>query len=163
MDDEVSALHDGWSSGRLRIEGWVGETYDAYREAVGMLESGCRPISVGLVIVAGTAALESLMTDLLDEPNDIRLHNAGLRRAAGELGRRWSGVIDDALLTRLIEWLAERRNALAHRLTDGIESSVSGVTWQLDLEEAEEALKQVSQAAEILEVGWEAHVSANGR
>lgn len=92
MDDEVSALHDGWSSGRLRIEGWVGETYDAYREAVGMLESDCRPISVGLVIVAGTAALESLMTDLLDEPNDIRLHNAGLRRAAGELGRRWSGA-----------------------------------------------------------------------
>lgn len=142
----------------------AGEYDLALDESLGTLEGEAAPMCGGAIILSGTSALESLTTDLLDQPQDSSLHRAGLKRKIAELCRRWADHIDGDTLADNIDWLAERRNAFAHSFIDG------AGPWPRTLppgrfgtDEVEEALRRIGQAAYILESGWERHLTAQGR
>jgi hypothetical protein len=121
-------------------------------ESLGLLEGDAGPISGGVIIMSGTAALESLTTTLLELPPGSPLRKAGIKRKVAELVRRWGDAIDKESLNGHIEWLAERRNAFAHNLIDG--EGRSSVAEQFGAEEVEEALTRIGAVASLLEKGW---------
>jgi hypothetical protein len=133
-------------------------------ESLGVLQQDATPMCGGVIILSGTAALESLMTDLLDQPQDSSIRKAGLRRKTAELRRRWEGYIDGDALAENVEWLAERRNAFAHNLIDGDgDWPRSLAPGRFNADAVEEALHIIGDAAHILQSGWEQHLSAQGR
>lgn len=121
-------------------------------ESLGLLEDDAGPISGGVIIMSGTAALESLTTSLLELPPGSPLRKAGIKRKVAELVRRWKDAIDKETLIGHIEWLTERRNAFAHNLIDS--EGLSSSTEKFGAEEVEEALTRMGAVAYLLEEGW---------
>ncbi|MEU7753748.1 hypothetical protein [Micromonospora sp. NPDC049171] len=135
-----------------------GEYDHVVGESLAILETDATSIGGGVVIMSATAALESLMTDLLDQPGDEPLHRTGLRRKAAALSERWGGHTDQESLQDHIHWLADRRNAFAHNLIDHEGPwPRSPLPGRFDATEVEEALQRVGQAAFILQAGCETH------
>jgi L-alanine-DL-glutamate epimerase-like enolase superfamily enzyme len=146
--------------------GWVGPgEYDLVaRESLSVLKDDATLIGGGVVILSATAALESLMTDLLGRSEDeVLRRRAGLRlrRKVAALSERWADHIDQDMLRAHIDWLADRRNAFAHNFIDG-EGPWPRIlpAGRFDAHEVEEALQRVGHAAQIMQSGCEAHRGA---
>jgi len=132
-------------------------------ESFGVLQDAT-PMCGGVVILSGTAALESLMTDLLDQPQDGLLHKAGLRRKVAELSCRWAAYIDGDTLRGNVDWLAERRNGFAHDLIDGEGPWPRYLApGRFGTDEVEEAFQRIGKVASLLQIGWECYLTAQRR
>lgn len=130
-------------------------------ESLLVLETDATSIGGAVVIMSATAALESLMTDLLDGPQDEPLRRAGLRRKAAALAERWADHIDQDTVRDDIAWLAERRNAFAHDFIDDAGPwPRGGAPGRFAADEVEEALQRVGDVAMLLQSGYQAHRTA---
>ncbi|MFI1735188.1 hypothetical protein ACH40E_39415 [Streptomyces acidicola] len=165
VDVELAELRAHRKSGAHRVPGWEGESDLMLDESETVLDTDVRQISAGVIVVAAIAALESLMNQMLNQPNDERVHKAGFTQKARELAARWSAVIDRTELDEHISWLRERRNSFAHRLIDDVDRQwrTSTPPWNFDDEMAGETLARASAVAWILEAGWEHYLGAQGR
>src|SRR5262249_39373576 len=79
---------------RFEFEG-PGEFDLVLGESMGVLEQDAVPICGGIIIVSAAAAIESLVTDVLDESEVSALPRAGLTPKIRWLMQRWSGDLDD--------------------------------------------------------------------
>lgn len=162
---EIEGLRTLRASGKHREASFWGHDPDSFStwfgpaecdlvldESLGLLEGDAWPISGGVIIMSGTAALESLMTALLELPPGSPLRKSGLKRKVTELVGRWGNAVDKDALNGHIEWLAERRNAFAHSLIDSEDRS--SVAEQFSAEEVEEALTRIGTVASLLEEAW---------
>lgn len=150
-----------WSYDPAFFEAWFGpaECDLVLDESVGILEGSAGPISCGVVIMSGTAALERLITILLELSPSSPLRRAGLKRKIAELIRSWGDILDGQAINGNVEWLAERRNTFAHNLID--REDLSSTDEQFGADAVEEALTRIGMVASLLEEGW--HELAGGK
>ncbi|MYT30468.1 MULTISPECIES: hypothetical protein [unclassified Streptomyces] len=153
IDSELAELREIRHSGEHRVSGWETESDQVLNESLHLLDRDARGISSGVILVAAVAALESLMNQLLDQPNDERLRRAGLTRKAETLAERWIGEDKADVFNEHLKWLRDRRNSFAHRLLDDVDPywEADGPQWTLDDEVADEALYRAGSIAIMLE------------
>ena len=97
----VSGLHVLEASGKHRDPAFWGHgDRDSYNvgpaeydlvlgESLGVLQQDATPMCGGVIILSGTAALESSTSDLLHQPQDLSIRKAGLSSKTAEPRRRW--------------------------------------------------------------------------
>ncbi|MGO1971419.1 MAG: hypothetical protein ACTH2Q_00525 [Propionibacteriaceae bacterium] len=125
---------------------WRGEMEDVLTERIGFLEDSVR-IAASSAILAATAAIELLITELADEP---RPSKGGLHRRLEKLLESLEHGPDDAghILT-IAGGVRDLRNSLAHQL-DGSDWTEAQARPDLTPDGVERAFRDVGQLAMAL-------------
>lgn len=139
-------------TGEHRVPGWAGESDMLLEEEI-YLRQDVLNISAGSIIVACAAALESLVTDLLDRDQDKSLHKKGLQQKINALIERRPDLPEPDQIREDVKWIADRRNAFAHSLLDEVELSAHPQkSLAFDNDAVEEAFERAGAIATNLAI-----------